>query len=63
MAATGAWQSGVRPTARNHPSTHAGDQDDVSYKQTPSNYDPRVTYYDYRVTYSDYRVIITVWFL
>mgnify|MGYP000435443120 CR=1 FL=1 len=35
-AASGASQSGVRPAARNHPSTRTGDQDDVSYKQTPS---------------------------
>ena len=29
-AAIGASQSGVRPAARTHPSTRAGDQDDVS---------------------------------
>ena len=36
-AASGASQSGVRTASRNHPSSRAGDQDDVSYKQTPSN--------------------------
>ena len=30
-AATGASQSGVRTASRNHPSSRAGDQDDVSY--------------------------------
>ena len=37
MSATGASQRGVRTASRNHPSSRAGDQDDVSYKQTPSN--------------------------
>ena len=36
-SASGASQSGVRPASWNHPSSRAGDQDDVSYKQTPSN--------------------------
>ena len=35
-SASGARQSGVRTASRNHPSSRAGDQDDVSYKQTPS---------------------------
>ena len=29
--------NGVRPAPRNHPSTRAGGQDDVSSEQTPSN--------------------------
>ena len=36
-SASGARQSGVQTASRNHPSSRAGDQDDVSYKQTPSN--------------------------
>ena len=37
LSAKGARQSGTQPASWNHPSTRAGDQDDVSYKQTPSN--------------------------
>ena len=36
-SASGASQRGVRPASWNHPSSRAGDQDDVSYKQPPSN--------------------------
>ena len=40
--ATGASQSGVRTASRNHPSSRAGDQDDVSYKQILQ----KMIYYD-----------------